>query len=118
MMVGWAEWVALPDFGIGGLRAKIDTGAKTSSLHAENIVVSDGDVCFTTSPDPANPDRTLDCRARIIDQRQITNSGGQSDMRYVIQTQLVIGDMKRTIDVTAPACGFECCSDARPLCQV
>jgi len=100
MIVGWNEWVQLPDLNISALRAKVDTGAKTSALHAERITVADGIVSFETSVDPANPDQTIACSAPIFDQRQVTNSGGQSDMRYVIQTTLMLGPLKRTIEMT------------------
>lgn len=100
MIVGWNEWVQLPDLNIFALRVKVDTGAKTSALHAENITARDGVVSFLTSLDPANPDETIACSAPIFDQRQIRNSGGQSDMRYVIQTTLMLGPLKRTIEMT------------------
>ena len=100
MIVGWSEWVQLPDLNISALRVKVDTGAKTSALHAENITVQDDIVSFMTSPDPANPAQQITCSAPIFDQRRITNSGGQSDMRYVIQTTLMLGPLKRTIEMT------------------
>jgi len=100
MIVGWNEWAALPDLNISALRVKVDTGAKTSALHAENITVRGGVVFFVTSLDPANPDQTIACSAPIFDQRRITNSGGQSDKRYVIQTTLMLGPLKRTIEMT------------------
>lgn len=100
MIVGWNEWVQLPDLNISALRVKVDTGAKTSALHAENITARDGVVSFMTSADPANPDQTIAYSAPIFDQRRITNSGGQSDMRYVIQTTLMLGPLKRTIEMT------------------
>ena len=100
MIVGWNEWAALPDLNISALRVKVDTGAKTSALHAENITVRGGVVFFVTSLDPANPDQTIACSAPIFDQRRITNSGGQSDKRCVIQTTLMLGPLKRTIEMT------------------
>lgn len=100
MIVGWNEWVQLPALSILALRAKIDTGAKTSALHATNIVVRNGIVSFTTSPDPANPSQIIACQAPVFDERRITNSGGVSDTRYVIQTELVLGPLKRTIEMT------------------
>lgn len=100
MIVGWNEWVQLPDLDISALRVKVDTGAKTSALHAENITVQDGVVSFMTSPDPANPSQMIACSAPVFDQRRITNSGGQSDMRYVIETMLILGPLKRTIELT------------------
>ena len=100
MIVGWSEWVQLPELNISALRAKIDTGAKTSALHAENIDVRNGVISFTTSPDPARPDWKIKCSAPVFDERQVTNSGGQSEMRYVIQTTLVLGPLERTIEIT------------------
>lgn len=100
MIVGWNEWVQLPALNIAGLRAKIDTGAKTSALHATNIQIRNGIVSFTTSPDPENPARTIDCQAPVFDERRITNSGGETDMRYVIQTELVLEPLKRLIEMT------------------
>ena len=100
MIVGWNEWVQLPDLNLSAVRVKVDTGAKTSALHAENIAVQDGVVSFMTSPDPANPAQMIACSAPVFDQRRITNSGGESDMRYVIETTLILGPLKRTIELT------------------
>lgn len=100
MIVGWNEWVQLPDLGIFALRAKIDTGAKTSVLHAEEIVMRNGIVSFKTSPDPAHPAEKIECSVPVFDERRITNSGGRSDMRYVIQTELVLGRLKKPVEMT------------------
>ncbi len=100
MILGWSEWVQLPSLNLHALRVKVDTGAKTSSLHAENVSVRNGEVFFTTSPIPEHSSFEIECSAAIIDERKITNSDGASEMRYVIQADLVLGSFQRQIEVT------------------
>lgn len=92
LLVGWQEWFTLPQLGVKAIKAKIDTGAKTSSLHAFNIEEFKKKhqrwVRFDIHPIQNNDEFSIPCEARVIDQRAVTNSGGQSEVRYVIKTSL------------------------------
>ncbi|MEO0575755.1 MAG: RimK/LysX family protein [Pseudomonadota bacterium] len=103
--IGWREWVSLPDLGLATLKAKTDTGARTSALGATNIDVmelADGSrhVSFHVRPDRRRPDHIIACRAPLVDQRRVTNSGGATQMRYVVQTLAVLADHRWSIEVT------------------
>ncbi len=104
IMVGWEEWVSLPDLGIPALLAKTDTGAQTSSLHAFNIQKfgkkNQEKVRFGIQPKPDDPNYKIFCSARLIDERKIRSSNGMVEVRYVISTKLKIGDVTKTIEIT------------------
>ena len=103
ILLGWREWVELPALDIGPLQAKVDTGAKTSALHATHLEFStDGDsdwVTFTfeDAPHDQSPKRHT---ARVVEFRNVTNSGGQMELRPVIQTAIQIGDTALDIELT------------------
>ncbi len=100
-MLGWREWVALPDLGLPALKAKIDTGARTSALHAASVVDVSGDrVRFTVQPVPRRADFFVEVEAPVIDRREVTSSNGDQEMRPVIATHLEIAGRKWLIEVT------------------
>ena len=81
--VGWEEWLSLPELGLPALKAKVDTGAKTSALHAFDIEPfgrTRPRVRFMVQPIPARPDLVIACSADIVDQREVTSSNGESEM--------------------------------------
>ncbi len=92
--IGWREWVALPGLRVGALKAKIDSGAFTSSLHAVDIerFEKGGEqwVRFTLQIRPGSTRSTKPRVARLHDVRKVTSSNGESEERPVIQTTLVI----------------------------
>jgi len=102
--LGWEEWVALPRLGLPALKAKIDTGARTSALHASEIEAfgptAKPKLRFTVHPVPDNPDLAIPCSAPIVDRRDVTSSNGETEFRYVIETELRIGDRHWPIEVT------------------
>ena len=102
--LGWREYVDFPEFGISGVKAKIDTGAKTSCMHAFSVETFEkGDeVWVRFGVHPTQGDRTTEvwCEAPVVDYREVTNSGGQNEMRYVIATQLTIGEHAFETEVT------------------
>ena len=103
-VIGWREWVALPGLGIDQLKAKIDTGARTSALHAYIIEpYSKGNkpwVMFIIHPKQQRSDISVECHAPVKDRRQVSDSGGHKQYRYVIETQLLIGDKTISSEIT------------------
>lgn len=102
--IGFREWIALPDLELPALKAKIDTGAKTSSLHAFEIkLVKRGGkpyVRFKVHPIQKNLEVEVLCRAPLVDRRVVTDSGGHKELRYVIHTTIQMGQMKKVIELT------------------
>ena len=103
IILGWKEWVSLPDLNIPAVKAKVDTGAKTSALHAFYIETFDhqGDdfISFSLHPLPNKPHLIIHCKAPLLTIRKVTNSGGYSEKRYVIETRLVINHHEWTIEL-------------------
>lgn len=102
--VGWKEEARLHDLCIDPIKVKVDTGAKTSSLHAFDIesFEKDGEtyVAFKTCPDKRHPKKIVECQAKVIDYRKITSSNGQTQLRYVIRSPITIGGKTWDIDIT------------------
>jgi hypothetical protein len=104
LTVGWREWLALPDLGLPAIKAKVDTGARTSALHAFQVdpFEKNGEayVRFKMHPLQKNDALAVECEARLLDQRQVTDSGGHQEMRYVIETRLQVADLDIPIQIT------------------
>ena len=102
--LGWREWVALPELGIHQIKAKVDTGARTSALHAFDVrPFTEGNlqrVEFRIHPKQRNTRSELTCVATVTDQRKVTDSGGHSEERWVISTCVTIGPNKWPIEMT------------------
>jgi hypothetical protein len=101
-VIGWRELVSLPDLGIAGLAAKIDTGARTSALHAnyQRIVVRDGIQCVEFTVPIGNRRSTEFVLAPLVGEREIKNSSGVSERRLVVHTLLCIGRHRWHIEVS------------------
>jgi hypothetical protein len=103
-LLGWREWVALPALNIVQIKAKIDTGARSSALHAFTIEpYRKGGarwVMFAIHPLQKNTDVVIECHAPIKDRRVVSDSGGHKQRRYVINTPLLIGQTRIQADIT------------------
>jgi hypothetical protein len=103
-IIGWQEWCGLPNLNIQAIKAKIDTGATTSCLDAFNIqpikVNGIDYVNFRIHPIQNRQNIIIECNAPLIDQRTVSNSGGQRQLRYVIETEIVIAGESWNIEVT------------------
>ncbi|MBV1887541.1 MAG: RimK/LysX family protein [Parvibaculaceae bacterium] len=103
-LIGWREWVALPDFDTPPIKAKIDTGARTSALHAFRIKPFWKDAApyveFYIHPEQHRRKPEIRCEAPLLEQREITSSNGQKEIRYVIETNADIGGEVFNIELT------------------
>lgn len=103
-IIGWREWLSLPELGIPSLRAKIDTGARTSALHAFKIEPFDKEgqawVRFCLHPYKKHREHVVSCEAAILEQRSVTDSGGHREERYVIATTLHIGNRLLNVELS------------------
>ncbi|MFK8083428.1 MAG: ATP-dependent zinc protease [Granulosicoccus sp.] len=105
LSVGWREWVSLPELGLPAIKAKVDTGARTSAIHASDIERfkhDDGSdwVNFTVMPIQRLTTISRRCAAPLVDIRKVTDSGGHTEERFFISTKLVIGELTRTVEIT------------------
>lgn len=104
LTLGWREWLALPELGIDFIKAKIDTGARTSALHAYYVepFSRDGEawVRFGMHPRQGSSDDVVHCESPVLDRRPVTDSGGHREERYVIQTLLALGEYRVSAEVT------------------
>lgn len=104
LLIGRNEWCQLPDLNIPAIKAKIDTGAKTSALHAFNIepinIKGKKYVCFDVHPIQGRDDVIVRCKALVADERAIMSSNGHKEHRYVITTPLKIGAKTWNIELT------------------
>ncbi len=102
--IGWREWVDLPDLGITRVKAKADTGARSSSLHAIDLrhFQRDGQawIRFKVHPDQRSSKRTVECEARVLEMRPIKSSTGHVTLRPVIETTLAFLGQRHTIELT------------------
>jgi hypothetical protein len=103
-IIGWRECLDLPDLGIEGIKAKIDTGARSSALHAfhlEPLEKSDRTLIrFHVHPHQRDSHHTIVATAELLEWRQVKNSGGHSQLRPVIRTSVRLGGRQWAIELT------------------
>ena len=108
--VGWCERVGFPALGIDAIKAKIDTGARTSALHAYDLepFTKDGQswIRFTVHPDGTAKNVTQACLARVVAQRMVADTSGRRERRYIIETTLCIGDQIWPIEISLTQRGY------------
>lgn len=95
-IVGWREWVSLPGLGVGWIKAKIDTGARTSALHAFDLeaFTKDGEhgpeewVRYSVHPWQDSDEDAVECESKVVDQREVRSSSGHVEERYVVHIDI------------------------------
>lgn len=104
LTLGWREWIGLPELGLPDIKAKVDTGARTSTLHAFEVrpFSEHGNqrVEFKIHPKQRDSELVVSCIADILDERVVTDSGGHKEARLVIVTPLTIGPYSWPIEMT------------------
>lgn len=103
-IAGWREWAALPELGLPHIKAKMDTGARTSCIHAFEVEPFENGgtqwVRFRVHPDQNSTERVITCEAEVTDFRPVTDSGGHREMRYVIKTVVEFNSMRWLAEFT------------------
>jgi hypothetical protein len=103
-VAGWREWVSLPDLGVDWIKAKLDTGARTSALHAFDLEEFERDgqawVRFSIHPWQRNADDAVSAELPVHDVRHVRSSSGHVQERYVVLVAVRIGLRKITTEVT------------------
>lgn len=100
--IGWREWIALPDLGIAHLKVKIDTGARTSALHAEEVEIETRAggtewARFLVRPYRHEQDVVFRCEGEVVEYRKVTDSGGHRSRRPFVKTRAMLGETEWTI---------------------
>ena len=102
--IGWREYVALPDFGVTAIKAKVDTGARTSAIHAFNLerFTRDGIELarFIIHPRQRDAHESILVEAPVTDVREVRNTSGKPERRVVIRTDLELAGVRFPIELT------------------
>ena len=103
MIVGWQEWISLPELNLPLIKAKIDTGAKTSSLHAYDIkhFTKDGKkyVRFKVHPIKGSRRTVVECEAPLVDKRHVRSSSGHKQHRPIILARITLAHASWDIEI-------------------
>jgi hypothetical protein len=104
LMLGWRDWLSLPELGLGPIKAKVDTGARTSTLHAFYVDTFQRrgklHVRFGVHPLQHRADVVVHGDAPVLDRRHVSDSGGHREERYVILTRLALAGRAWPIELT------------------
>jgi len=102
--IGWREWLALPDLGVSAIKAKVDTGARTSSLHAFDIErFRRGDqemVRFSIHPEQRSSEGSRSVEAPLVDRRHVKPSSGETELRLVVETSIELLGQRWLVELT------------------
>lgn len=98
--VGWREWVYLPQLGIGPIKAKMDSGARTTALHAYDVEVKGATVSFKVHTIQGRQDFFMAAEANLVDQRMVRDSGGNETIRPFIETDLVMAGKTTKVQIS------------------
>ena len=103
-VIGWREWVGLPDLGITMIKAKVDTGARSSSLHASKLQEFERDgvkwLRFNVHPEQRRSDETMELEAKVLDFRSVRSSSGKAEIRPVIVTNIALFGISWAVELT------------------
>ena len=103
-VIGWREWVGLPDFGIKAIKVKVDTGARSSSLHAFDRQLFEREgaewVRFKIHPVQRKSNKTVEAEARVLEFRNVRSSSGVSARRPVIITNVTLLGITWPVELT------------------
>jgi len=104
LTLGWREWVALPELGLPLIKAKVDTGARTSALHAFELQPFQRDgsewLRFAVHPLQGRRDLVVHCEAPLLERRNVTDSGGHREVRPVIRAQMTVAGVPWPVELT------------------
>jgi hypothetical protein len=101
VIVGWSEYVDFPQWDIAGLHAKVDTGARTSALHVEDLIVhNDGTVCFHVIMSRRYSHKRVRVCAPVLKWARVRSSTGHYTMRCFIKTRVRIGPVEKDIELS------------------
>ncbi|HET9843946.1 MAG TPA: RimK/LysX family protein, partial [Gammaproteobacteria bacterium] len=103
--IGFEEWIALPELNLPAIKAKTDTGAQTSALHAFMVEKFEDDegiekIKFGIHPIPEQPNIAVFCEANLVDERKIISSNGKMELRYIIRTLATFGEHSWPIEIS------------------
>ena len=106
-VLGWREWISLPDLGVDRIKAKLDTGARSSSLHVFDLEIAaaaeKGEAAlarFAVCPFQRDVSRVVRCEAAVLEYRDVRSSSGIVDRRPVVLTALRLAGVERPIEIT------------------
>lgn len=104
-LIGWREWVHLPDLlDVGWVKAKVDTGARTSAIHAWDVTEVERDghtwVRFSLHPRQHDDTHVVETEARLLEEREVRSSNGEVELRPVVETTLALGGLRYPIELT------------------
>lgn len=103
-IIGWREWVSFPVLKLSLVKAKIDTGARSSALHAFAIERFQNNgkpmLRFKIHPIQKDDHTTITAEAELLEERQVRDSGGHTEMRPVILTEIVLAQYRWPIELT------------------
>jgi hypothetical protein len=101
VVIGWREWVGLPGLGIPALKAKVDTGARTSALHAFDVErLGGGQLRFCVHPHQRDDVAARHTEAELVDERLVRSSSGVVELRPVVRTTVVLGGHRFEAELT------------------